>query len=63
MSVKEAAERLGCTEVNVRKLIDAGKIKADKDGERWLVWSKSVGQYARKTGSEDTEDSGAEEDD
>lgn len=63
MSVKEAAERLGCTEVNVRKLIDAGKIKADKDGGRWLVWSKSVGQYARKTGSEDTEDSGAEEDD
>lgn len=63
MSVKEAAERLGCTEVNVRKLIDAGKIKADKDGGRWLVWSKSVGQYARKTGSEDTEDGGAEEDD
>ena len=63
MSVKEAAERLGCTEVNVRKLIDAGKIKADKDGGRWLAWSKSVGQYARKNGSEDTEDSGAEEDD
>lgn len=58
MSVKDAADRLGCSEVNIRKLIDAGKIKADKNGGRWLVWSKSVGQYARKKGGGDAEDLG-----
>ena len=60
MSVKAAADRLGCSEANVRKLIDAGKIKADKDGGRWLVWSKSVGQYARNHGGDDADgESGA----
>lgn len=53
MSVKDAAERIGCTEAYVRKLIDDGKIKADKDGGRWLVWSKSVGLFVRKKNGED----------
>lgn len=46
--MKDAAERIGCGEANVRKLLDSGKLKGDKVGGRWLVWSNSVNQYAGK---------------
>lgn len=37
LSVRQAAERLGVSEGRVRQRIDAGQIRAEKIGGRWLV--------------------------
>lgn len=37
VSVRQAAERLGVSEGRVRQRIDAGQIRAEKIGGRWLV--------------------------
>lgn len=49
ISVVEAAEIIGCTTRNVRKLIDEGKVKATALHNRsWVVYRSSAEAYARK---------------
>jgi hypothetical protein len=49
ISVKDAADILGCTEGRVRQLLDAEVIAGTKLHERaWAVERKSVEAYARR---------------
>lgn len=52
MSVQEAAEQLGCGIQNVYNLIEAGGLKAEKHGGRWIVWKKSVEERVGRAGKE-----------
>ena len=49
ISVVEAAQIIGCTTRNVRKLIDEGKVKAVALHDRsWVVYRSSAESYAKK---------------
>lgn len=49
ITVEEAAEQLGTSDRHVRRLIEGGKITAERRGEKiWDVDAKSVADYAKQ---------------
>lgn len=50
LTVKQAAEVIGCTTGRVRQLLDAGVLHGEQpngEGTFWLVDKKAVAKYAR----------------
>jgi excisionase family DNA binding protein len=48
LSVKEAAEVIGCTDGRICQLCRAGDLRAEKINERaWVIYRESAEAYAR----------------
>lgn len=50
LSVKEAAEALSLSPARIRKLIEDGKIRADKVGSQWILDELEVKRYRKAPG-------------
>jgi excisionase family DNA binding protein len=47
LTVEETAEVLGYHPNSVRKMVRAGKLRADKKGTMWLVYREAVEDYRK----------------
>lgn len=45
---REAAELLGFSPDNIRRLILLGQLKAEKKGRCWLIWHKDLATVKRR---------------
>jgi excisionase family DNA binding protein len=50
ISTKEASERVGIHQDQIRRLLEHGKLKGVKAGRDWFVDTESVDQYAASSG-------------
>ena len=48
ITASDAAESLGFTSTHIRRLINAGIIKAEKVGNQWLMEPKALSKIERK---------------
>jgi excisionase family DNA binding protein len=54
VSVPQAARRLGISERAVRKQIQTGKLRAERDGRRWIVYLESETESGTSTADSGT---------
>ena len=47
LTTKQAAEKLGVTEMRVRQYLQAGDIKGQKFGQVWMVSAAAVASFKR----------------
>lgn len=50
LSVREAADKLGVTDVRIRAMLKSGKLDGHKVGRAWVVSERSVAQRLREGG-------------